>query len=171
MILSINEQARLFTYVFIAGLASGALYDLIEILRLNVKHKSFFIYVEDIIYWLVVIMLLFLFMLDKNHAEIRLFDIAGFFGGMLIYNFLLSPFVIKALMFVIKIIKLIIKLLVEIIMTPIRLIWLVIGKPVRKAEDFLKGYLKKVLHLSAVYAKVNKRRIDNQLRFIRRKKE
>ena len=165
MILSINEQARLFTYVFIAGLASGALYDLIEIMRLNVKHKSFFIYVEDII------MLLFLFMLDKNHAEIRLFDIAGFFGGMLIYNFLLSPFVIKALMFVIKIIKLIIKLLVEIIMTPIRLIWLVIGKPVRKAEDFLKGYLKKVLHLSAVYAKINKRRIDNQLRFIRRKKE
>ena len=74
-------------------------------------------------------------------------------------------------MFVIKIIKLIIKLLVEIIMTPIRLIWLVIGKPVRKAEDFLKGYLKKVLHLSAVYAKINKRRIDNQLRFIRRKKE
>ena len=100
-------------------------------------------------------------MLDKNHAEIRLFDIAGFFGGMLIYNFLLSPFVIK----------LIIKLLVEIIMSPIRLIWLVIGKPVRKAEDFLKGYLKKVLHLSAVYAKINKRRIDNQLRFIRRKKE
>ena len=50
MILSINEQARLFTYVFIAGLASGALYDLIEIMRLNVKHKSFFIYVEDIIY-------------------------------------------------------------------------------------------------------------------------
>lgn len=169
MILSIDEQIGIFVFVFMAGLISGTVYDLLEIFRMNIKHGKAMICIEDIIYWIVVIVILFLMLLDKNYAEIRFFNIAGFFAGMLVYNFILSPFVIRLLTAVIKVVKFVIKLLFEIVTTPLRLIWLIIGKPVKSAADFAKGYLKKLLHLCNYYAKINKRRISAQMRFIRRK--
>ncbi|GFI61758.1 hypothetical protein IMSAG049_00926 [Clostridiales bacterium] len=171
MILSIAEQAAVFVFVFVSGLSSGAFYDLIEILRMNIKHSRMAVYTEDIIYWLVVIVTLFLFLLDKNYADIRLFNIAGFFFGMIIYNVFLSPTIIKILMIIIRIIRKILRLLFEIILTPFKLIWLVIGSPIKKASGFVSLRCKKVLHLSSVYAKMSKRKFADQMRFIRHKKE
>ncbi len=171
MILSIDEQAGIFAYVFMSGVASGVFYDLIELFRMNIKHGRAAVCIEDIIYWIVVIILLFLFLLDKNYADIRFFNIMGFFAGMILYNVFVSPIVIKILAFVCRIIRAVIRLLCEILLTPFRLIWLVIGGPVKAAENMAEGYFKKVLHLGAVYAKINRRRFADQMRFIRRGKE
>ena len=84
MILSISEQAELFFCVFAAGCAAGVVYDIIEVFRMNFPHKKTLVCIEDLIYWMSVIILLFLFMLEKNYAEILLFDIIGFFLGMLV---------------------------------------------------------------------------------------
>ncbi len=169
MILSVNDQAVLFLHVFCAGGAAGMLYDLIEVFRSNIKHKKAVVYIEDVFYWIIVIMLIFLFMLNENYGEIRPFAVAGFFAGMLIYNFIFSRVVTNILNAIIKVIKCIMKLLFEIIMTPIRLVWLVIGKPVAKAGNVLIVNIKKLLHLGGVYAKIRKRDMANQLKFINRK--
>ena len=171
MILSIKEQADVFLYIFSAGVAAGIFYDVIRIIRKNIKHNALAVNAEDIAYWLTVTVLVFLFMLNKNNADIRFFAVIGFYLGMGLYNFLLSPMVMKVLNFLLGIIKSLIKILLQIIFTPLRLIWLVIGKPVKKAVYKAEGYLKKVLHLTRVYAKINKRRIADQMRFIRHRKE
>lgn len=171
MILSIDEQAGIFISVLMSGLASGLFYDLIEIFRMNVRHSRAAVCAEDITYWIVVIVLLFLFMLDKNYADIRFFNIAGFFAGMALYNVFISPLVIKILTFVTKLLRSLLRVFIEILLTPFRLIWLVIGAPVKLCGNTVESYLKKVLHLGAVYAKINKRRFADQMRFIRRKKE
>ncbi len=171
MILSINEQAEIFLCVFAAGCAAGVFYDIIEVFRMNFSHSKSVVYIEDLIYWISVIILLFLFMLEKNYAEIRLFDIIGFFLGMLIYGFIMSPVVMKILVSVSKIIKMFFKLIVEIILTPLRLIWMPLAVPVKKSAAFADDCLKKVLHLGEVYAKIKLRRVKDQVRFIKRRKK
>lgn len=171
MILSISEQAELFFCVFAAGCAAGVFYDIIEVFRMNFPHKKTMVCIEDLIYWMSVIILLFLFMLEKNYAEIRLFDIIGFFLGMLVYGFLISPAVIKILMTFSSAVKALIKLIIEIILTPIRLIWIPLSYPVKKSAAVVEECFKKVLHLSEVYAKIKLRRIEDQIRFIKRKKK
>ena len=171
MILSIDEQIDIFILVFSAGIISGIIYDLLEILRMNIKHCKAMIYTEDIIYWIVIIVLLFLVLLDKNYAEIRFFNIAGFFSGMIVYGLVFSKIIKKIIITVLKWIKCILNLLFEIIMTPLRLIWIIIGKPVMTVGNFTKGYLKKLLHLCDYYAKINKKKLSAQIRFIRRKKD
>ena len=47
MILSIDEQIDIFILVFSAGIISGIIYDLLEILRMNIKHCKAMIYTED----------------------------------------------------------------------------------------------------------------------------
>lgn len=170
MILSINEQAELFLCVFAAGCAAGVFYDMIEAFRMGVPHSKTAACVEDMIYWITVIVLLFLFMLEKNHAEIRLFDIIGFFFGMLVYGFTLSPLVIKILCMVSGIAKALLRLLAEIILTPLRLIWIPLSYPVKKTAGAARGCVKKGLHLGGVYAKIKVRRLKDQFRFMGRRK-
>lgn len=171
MILSIDEQARIFMYVFAAGIAAGLFYDIIELLRNCIKHSKAAVCAEDILYWTVVIVLLFLFMLKKNSAEIRFFNIIGFFAGMLFHNLLLEKPVIKIMTVLVNVIRMLIRLLFEVVMTPFRLVWLIIGEPVKYLYNLGGGYFKKVLHLSRVYAKIRKRRFADQMRFIRHRKE
>ena len=171
MILSIKEQADIFLYIFLAGAASGLFYDIIRIFRLNIKHSAWAVNWEDITYWIIVTVLVFLFMLNKNNADIRFFAIIGFYVGMAAYNFLLSRLFMKIMTFLIKILRTVLKIVLQIVFTPLRLIWMVVGKPVKKTAKRAEGYFKKGLHLTRVYAKINKRRIADQMRFIRHRKE
>ncbi len=169
MILSISEQADIFLCVFAAGCAAGIFYDIIEVFRMNVPHSKAVVCIEDMIYWISVIVLLFLFMLEKNHAEIRLFDIIGFFTGMLVYGVFISRAVTGLLMTLSKIARAVIGLLIEMVLTPFRLIWIPLSFPVKKSAAIVDECLKKVLHLCKVYAKMKLRSVDDQIRFIKRK--
>jgi len=156
-------------HIFCAGGAAGMFYDLIEVFRSNLRHNKAAVYIEDILYWIAVIMLIFLFMLNENYGEIRPFAVIGFFAGMLVYNLVFSRVVTGVLNGFIKVVKFIIKLSLEIIMTPFRLVWLIIGKPVLKAGNVVLVYIKKLLHLGGVYAKIRKRDLHNQFRFINKR--
>ena len=169
MIVSISEQASIFGMVFVAGLMAGLFYDIIVIFKMTFKHSTILTDIEDIAYWLIIIIFVFLGLLDKNYADIRLFNIIGFFLGMIVYHFALSDIVIKILMVIIKAIKAVLKLILEIVLTPIRLIWYIIGKPIEVFFAILANYMKKVLHLSKVYGKIKRRQILDQFKFIKKK--
>ena len=66
MILSIGEQAELFLSVFLAGCAAGVLYDIIEAVRECFPHSRAAVCAGDIIYWAAVVILFFLFLLERN---------------------------------------------------------------------------------------------------------
>lgn len=171
MILSIGEQAELFLSVFLAGCAAGVLYDIIEAVRECFPHSRAAVCAGDIIYWAAVVILFFLFLLERNRAEIRLFDIFAFFFGMFLYGLTLGGFVKKALRTALGLIKAAVFLLTEIMLTPLRLLWILLSPQIIKIIGSAKVCSKKVLHLSGVYAKIKVTGLKDQLRLKERRKK
>ena len=154
MILSLSNQATLFLMTVAAGFISGTLYDAFRIIRLVVRHKRVFIQLEDGLYWLLVVFLIFIFMLNRNYGEIRPFSVGGVFLGMIMYFTLVSPAVMGISHIIINAVKYILTLLITIILTPLRLIYIILGRPILKLIKKGLKFVKKGLHLFKVYAKI-----------------
>ena len=117
--------------LFGAGLMM--LYDMLRIFRHLLKHKTAFLAVEDVIYWLICAIGIFALLYEENGGLLRWFVIGGAAGGMLLENKLLSPFIVR---FFVWILKKWIKL--------IRKIVSVFTKPAKKVSLFFKKELKKI---------------------------
>ena len=78
MILSLNEQARLFLCITLAGALIAAVYDGLRIFRKMIPHNMLLIQLEDALYWLSMAFLLFLCFYSKIIGEIRFCYYRGF---------------------------------------------------------------------------------------------
>lgn len=170
MILSLNEQATLFLLTVAIGAIIGFLYDVLRIFRKMIPHKSFFIQVEDGVYWICVVFFMFFIMMIKNDGEIRFFSVCGAFLGMGLYFLAISPIVNMVSDRVVAILKYLILLFFTILRTPFRIMWLIIGNPVRKTRYFIHSKTRKVLHLCRVYVKINRRNAIRNAKILFRKK-
>ena len=117
--------------LFGAGLMM--LYDMLRIFRHLLKHKTAFLAVEDVRYWLICAVGIFALLYEENGGLLRWFVIGGAAAGMLLENKLLSPFIVR---FFVWILKKWIKL--------IRKIVSVFTKPAKKVSLFFKKELKKI---------------------------
>ncbi len=170
MILSLNEQAMLFLLTVAVGAVIGFFYDVLRIFRKMIPHKSFFIQAEDGLYWVCVVFLMFFIMLKKNDGEIRFFSVCGAFLGMGLYFLAVSPVVNAVSDRAVAILHSIISLFFTILLTPFRLVWLVLGKPVKKTRNFFYVKRRKLLHLCKLYVKINKKAAIRNVRILFRKK-
>ncbi|MCU6762920.1 spore cortex biosynthesis protein YabQ [uncultured Roseburia sp.] len=135
--LDILNQGHLFLAGLICGLCMLFVYDLLRIFRRVVSHGTVWIAVEDILYWCGCALMIFRMLYRQNDGLIRGFAMIAIFVGMLLYNWLLSRFIIKA---GVKIFGGIVKALVFIVKTitaPIRFV-------LKKNGRFLKKRLKKI---------------------------
>lgn len=73
------------------------LYDMFRIFRLVIYHKSFWIAIEDILYWIYCAIGMFVLMYMRNDGSIRWFSIAGSGLGMILYNVLVSKYTVPML--------------------------------------------------------------------------
>lgn len=96
MILSLNYQASLFIMIFLMGLVISFYYDIMRFFRKIIPHNKLAVQIEDAIYWLVMVYVMFSFFIQKSFGEIRFFSIFAVFMGMIIYFLALSPYFIKA---------------------------------------------------------------------------
>lgn len=168
MILSMSNQALLFLSTFLTGFLIGFVYDWLRVLRTIFRHPNFLIHIEDAVFWIAATVFIFVFMLNKNYGEIRLFSVCGVFIGMLIYFLTLSRLFLKLSDVVIKCIK----TLFEIIMTPIRLIFKILEYPCRfLKKSAIKQYRinKKLLKRYQIYAKMGRKRIRKNFKIILKK--
>lgn len=78
-------QSRSFLAFFSCGLFAAALFDLMRILRKLITHNTFFITLEDIVFWLMTGAAAFIFLYRFQSGSLRLFLILGFFFGVLIW--------------------------------------------------------------------------------------
>lgn len=150
MIISVGFQAKVFMLSFICGAVFSALYDVLRLFRIYKRHTNLLIYIEDILYWCVCAFLFFKILLRVNNGEMRFFIPFGFFCGVIIYFNTIGIIVIKTAQKIINTIIYILKLFIEIILTPFRLLWIVIRKPVK----FLINLLYKILILRLKYVKI-----------------
>ena len=154
MILSLHAQAQLFLLTVLLGGGMGLVYDGLRVFRHGLPHKRFWIQMEDGLFWLTAVFLVFGVMLHASIGEIRFFSIFGLFGGMGLYFLALSPFVMAASDRILRLIKSVIFLFFHIVFTPIRLFFLPFRKPLQKIRGFCAKQRKKLLQSLKLYVKM-----------------
>ena len=171
MILSLHAQAQLFLLTILLGGIMGLVYDGLRVFRHALPHKPFWIQLEDGIFWLVAVFLVFGVMLHASSGEIRFFTIFGLFGGMGLYFLTMSRLVIAISDRIIWLVKYIVVLFFRILSTPFRLVWLLIRKPLQKIRGFCGKQRKKLLHSCKLCVKMKLNRLRIDWKIFRRKKK
>lgn len=136
------------TNILLAAMATGALlffvYDLLRILRRLVPHGTLWVAVEDMLFWLGSAVVIFVMLYQQADGSLRGFSIGGVVIGMLLYAFLLSPFIVKGSVFLLeKILYVLFRPLVwlsRLIRRPFR----IFGRKGAKVLRFFKKRLKKL---------------------------
>lgn len=167
-----SSQVTLFLLTVVLGMFIGFIFDIFRIIRKIIKHRDFFIFVEDTLYWLIVSFIMFYFMLNKNNGEIRFFSIIGVFIGMILYFCTISNLVINVSLIVINAIKKILIVMFKIIMFPIKIIYKIIKIPLnvlKKIVDKILKPVKKILQKFKRYVKIKLRKIFKELKVILKK--
>lgn len=95
LILSINAEVNIFLLAICVGFGLAAIYDLLRILRRVYKHKNLIVNIEDFIYWMFTVCILFEFLRYKNFGELRGFILIGCIIGATIYFSVLSKYIIS----------------------------------------------------------------------------
>lgn len=136
------------TNILLSAMATGALlffvYDLLRILRRLVPHGTLWVAVEDVLFWLGSAVVIFVMLYQQADGSLRGFSIGGVVIGMLLYAFLLSPFIVKGSVFLLeKILYVLFRPLVwlsRLIRRPFR----IFGRKGAKVLRFFKKRLKKL---------------------------
>ena len=91
----IIRQGQLF--LLAAALGAGLLlcYDFLRIFRRLIRHKTWGIAAEDLLFWLCCALVMFGFMYRMNEGVIRGFLVLGTAVGMVLYSIFLSPHLIR----------------------------------------------------------------------------
>lgn len=152
MILSIGFQAHLFITAVMAGIISGAAYDVIRIFRRIAAHSIQAVNAEDILYWVLASAAVFVVFLRENSGEIRPFMIMGVFLGLIIYFLAVSPLVIACAIYIKNIVVAVIKILLR-ILEYLLLLFMPLLKILTYPLTFMGKYLKKIHKNNKKYLK------------------
>ena len=92
---TIYAEFNTFCYAIMLGAFCGIIYDIIRIFRRIIKKKIAVTDVEDIIYWLVVSVLMFMLMYRENGGMVRGYAIISMAAGMILYEISIGKFFVK----------------------------------------------------------------------------
>jgi spore cortex biosynthesis protein YabQ len=109
----IANQVYVFLWTIITGVIMGLVFDAFRILRKNFKSGDFFVYVQDILFWLIIAILLIISAFLINDGELRGFMFLGYIFGVIFYMFAFSKFIIRGATILINLIKKILKLMIK----------------------------------------------------------
>ncbi len=126
----IVEQVYIFFYAILAGAIAAFLYDILRIKRRAVRTGVIFVSLEDILYWLVAAVVMFIAVYNTNSGEMRGYIFIGNVIGVILYETLFSNIIIKSSVMVINLIKRIFKFLWMVLTYPFKLLYKLISIPV-----------------------------------------
>jgi len=124
-------------------MAIALVYDVFRIFRKTVKTGRLITYVQDLLYWLIVAVIMFLTLYYSNDGEVRAYLFIGAFLGVILYALLFSRIVMESSLFLVKVITYLIKGIILIISYPVRLILKLLSVPARKLARIMKKTAKK----------------------------
>ena len=141
---TVSRQVYCFLMSVGVGAVLGCVYDVFKLLHIFLPSKKVVVFVEDVLYWIIAVFVTFIFILTFNSGEIRGFLLIGELCGFIIYYFLMSPFVVKLLKFIVSAFVKVFKFIFKIISAPIKFIFRIIRKLLRPVCTALKKLLKKL---------------------------
>lgn len=87
-------EAMFFLYAMGEGVGLFMLYDMFRVLRRIIRHGNLLIGLEDILYWVLCTIAVFLLLYRGNDGMLRAYAFMGILMGMLTYYLLLSRYVV-----------------------------------------------------------------------------
>lgn len=147
MPVTVQSQVYIFLYSILGGVLIAFIYDLFRIKRKAVKTAIVFIYLEDLIFWIIVAIIMFVVVYLSNEGEVRGFIFIGTLLGIILYIALFSKIVINSSMFVLRIIFKVFYFVWVIISYPFRIVFKMVGYPVRFFVKIARKYMKKVRNI------------------------
>jgi len=99
-----NQLYILILFV-LTGIVIGVLFDCFRIIRRTFKTPDFITYIEDILFWIMVGIILLFSIFTFNSGEIRSFVFLGIVIGISIYFLTISKFFIKMSVIILSFIK------------------------------------------------------------------
>ena len=140
----ITEQSLLFLTAVQIGVLMGVLFDLVRIFRKLIKHPSFLVQIEDMLYWVVCGFMGFYMLYICNYADIRPYIFIGIVLGGIFYFSTFSIIFMKIATIVIFYIKAFLRKLIKLLLIPLKGILHMIRIPLRYIS-------KQYLHIKYVY--------------------
>lgn len=91
----IYQEMQFLYNSFFLGIMITFVYDNIRVWRRVIRHNDFLISLEDLLFWIMAAISIFLLQHRENNGVFRWFSIIGAFIGMLLYRKAFSSFFIK----------------------------------------------------------------------------
>lgn len=144
MPVTVESQVYIFLYSILGGILIAFIYDLFRIKRKAVKTAVILISLEDLIFWFIVSIIMFMVVYNSNDGEIRGFIFLGTAIGIILYATLLSRIIINFSLFVLRLIFKILYFIWMVITYPFRFIFKLAGYPIRFLIKIIKRFVRKI---------------------------
>jgi len=141
----IVEQVYVFLYAILGGAIAAFFYDILRIKRRAVKTNILLVGLEDIIYWLVASVFLFITVYKSNSGEMRGYIFLGNLIGVMLYESLLSKIIIDFSVTFINITKKVIVCIAKILSYPFRFIYKVFKPLITLAAKLISRVSKAIM--------------------------
>lgn len=160
---SISTQAHIFLYSVLSGMVIALIYDVFRIKRRVIKTGVLFVYIEDLLFWIMVAIFVFILVYYFNDGELRGYIFTGIITGVIIYMLLFSKIIIRSFVAILNLIYKVIKFVLFVLTYPIRLISKIvmipvklISNPAKKICRSIKGVTKVSISRIALWHKIFK---------------
>lgn len=130
---SIYHELRFLLYSFLLGIIITFVYDNIRVCRRVIRHNTFFISMEDLFFWVLVSLSIFLLQHRENAGVFRWFSVVGAFLGMLIYRKIFSRLYVKEMTILFRKILKLLYIFFSYLFSPIYFVERKIGDFIKKA--------------------------------------
>lgn len=93
--MSVTREVIVFLWFILDGIASGIFFDLLRAVRYNRKCGDLIVYLEDILFWLLLCASAIWLTYFLDSGQIRMYMIIGIFLGMFLYFLTLTKIIYK----------------------------------------------------------------------------
>lgn len=129
----------------VAGICITVVYDVVRIFRRVCRHNTFWIAVEDLIFWMGAAIFLFYVLYKTNNGVIRWFSVVGAAVGMLVYKNIIGEHLVEIMSTIIKHIQDVVLKVLRTLFRPIkRLFKRLLGKWKKEKRKWKKQIKKKL---------------------------
>lgn len=99
----ICRQVYVFCLAIFSGALVGLIFDVFRVKRKLIYTSDILVYIEDILYWIIISIVLFTLMYYSKESELRSYILLGLFIGTVMYMCILSKHVLFILEWILKI--------------------------------------------------------------------
>ena len=135
MVLPQLMQLKLLLFSILAGVLTGFLFDTYRIVRGFESIPKIFIIVEDILFWILAAIIVFIFLLITNYAFISMYVYIFIFLGIYVYMRCISKYFTTVQYIIIRNLARILRITTNFLFYPLRLLFYSLGEKNKRNFD------------------------------------